>query len=114
MSTLIVGVGQVTLLFRHARSLKDKRHVMRSLMQKLRNHGFSVTECSEHDEVRQGILGFSYVGAHGGAVQQALDEAMRLFIGDFEVLGTNQDLFDYSGDDLEKMISPEEDKYLGD
>lgn len=114
MNHLIVGVCQVTLLLRHARTLKDKRHVMKSLSERLRNRGFSVSEYANADVPRHGNLGFAYVGGSQTAVLQAIDEGMRLFVGDFEVLDANRDVFDYTEREDQNYVSPEADKYLGD
>jgi len=96
MYNLIVGVCHVHLHFRHARSLKDKRHFLSGVKTKLRNLGFSVTDCGYRDDVKQGSLGFSYVGATHSDVEKALDDGMRLFVGEFEVLRSDKDVFDYS------------------
>jgi len=99
MTSLIVGVGQVSLLLRFARSLKDKRHVTQSLRAKLRNRGFAVTECGYADEPKRAALGFAIVSGSEVAVHEALDEASKLFIGDFDVVSTHRDIFDYAGEE---------------
>lgn len=107
-----VGVAHVSLLFRHARSLKDKRQVIKSLTQRLKNLGFSVSETAFADEPKRGSLGFSFVSSEASTVTRALDEAFRLFVGDFEVLDTQRSVFDYSGED-ESSLTEEEDLKFG-
>lgn len=110
--SLIIGVGQVSLYLRHARTLKDKRNVLKSIIERLRNMGFTVTECAYQEEARQGSLGFAYVGATTDAVQQALEKGMRFFIGDFEIVSTHTDIFDYSDrETAEFKQSDDEDEY---
>lgn len=109
MVNLVVGVCHVSLLLRYARSLKDKRRVVASLTQKLRNQGFSVTECAYADNPKQASLGFAYVASSASAVRQALDDAERLFIGDFEVLSRNDDIFDYSEEETTDFEKAEEE-----
>lgn len=93
-----IGIVHVSLLLRHARSLKDKRQVVASLTQRLKNQGFSVAETGFVDEPKRANLGFSYVGSSLGQVNRALEEALRLFQGDFEVLDTQKTVLDFSGE----------------
>ena len=93
---LIVGVAHVELYFRHARSLKDKRQVLKSIKQKLKNQGFSVSECGHVDNHKQGNLGFAFAGHQHTQVKKAILDAMELFIGEMEVLRVEKDIFDYS------------------
>lgn len=112
MFRLVVGVGHVSLHFRQARSLKDKRQVLKSIAQKLRNEGFSVVEDGDPDEMKRGSLGFAFVGTHTGGVNKRLDEAQKYFLGPFEIIETKRETFDYSGED-EGTLSEEEDLKYG-
>ncbi len=96
MAHLLIGVGQVSLIFRHSRSLKDKRRDLNRIEQKLRNEGFSVTECAYADNPKRSIVGFATAGRDHGMVDRLLEEAMRVFIGDFEVVQSQRDVFDYT------------------
>jgi uncharacterized protein YlxP (DUF503 family) len=96
---LYVGVGQVALLMRYARTLKEKRKVVQSLIQRLRNQGFSVSETGYADVPQRGSLGFTYSARTAADANAALDGAERLFEGDFEVVEFNRDVFDYSGEE---------------
>lgn len=112
MVNLVVGVAQFSLLLRHARSLKDKRQVVQSLVTKLRNQGFSVTECAYSDLPKQASIGFAYAARDAGLAERALDEASRLFIGNFEVLHVNRQVFDFTEAeivDFEKAENEEPD-----
>ena len=97
--SLFVAVGQVTLLMRYARTLKEKNKVMQSLKQKLRNQGFSVTESAYVEIPQRGSLGFTYSASTMADANAALDNAEKLFEGDFEVLAMNRDVFDYCGEE---------------
>ena len=108
---LFVGVCQITLLFRHARSLKDKRNTMKSLTQKLKNRGFSVTQCAFAELPKQGALGFTFAGNSKGMVDQALDDGLRLFVGDFEISSKRKDVFDYSEDEYTDFEAKLEDDW---
>ncbi len=70
---MVVGSARVQLLIREARSLKDKRQVVRSIMDRLRN-GFnvSVAEVDAQDQRQVAVLGFAMVAAESGTVRTAL------------------------------------------
>lgn len=108
MEQLFVGVGQVSLFMRQSRSLKDKRSVVKSIIQKLRNEGFSVTECAHSEETKRASLGFTFAGSSHDFVKTKMDETARIFIGDFEILRNQHDIFDYGGEEFE-MFKWEED-----
>ncbi len=99
MTEFLVGVGRVTLHLRHAQSLKDKRRIVQSLVQKLRNEGFSVTETAYADEPKRGSIGYAYAGRDPAMVKQKMLETDRLFLGDFMVVENQRDILDYGGDD---------------
>ena len=111
MYSLIVGVGQVSIHMRHARGLKEKRNVLKSLKQRLKNRGFSVSETGFHDDPKTGSLGFSYCGNDHAQVEAQLDEALGLFFGDYELTSKDKDVFDYSYSEGELEFN--EEKYGG-
>lgn len=108
MEQLFIGVGQVSLFLRQSRSLKDKRSVVKSLIQKLKNEGFSVTECAHSEQTKRASLGFTFAGNSHDFVKTKMDETSRILIGDFEILRNQHDIFDYSGEEFE-MFKWEED-----
>ena len=95
MANLIIGVGEIGILVRHSRSLKDKRQVMKGLVQKLRNLGFSATESDFLDDTRRGGIGYAFLGTHVSGVRKMLEESRRLAVGNFEVTFHAQDLLDF-------------------
>lgn len=71
---MYVGTLRVRLRIREARSLKDKRQVVRSLMDRLRNHfGAAIAEVDERDNWQLAVIGFALVGADSTAVRQAME-----------------------------------------
>lgn len=70
-----------------SRSLKDKRAPLRSVSQRLRNAGFSVSEVDHHDKWQRAQVAVSIVGRGSGDVEDLLDRALRVFEGrpDLEV-----------------------------
>jgi uncharacterized protein YlxP (DUF503 family) len=73
--TMIVGSLRVRLLIREARSLKDKRQVVRSIKDRLRN-GFniSVAEVEAQDHRQLAVLGIALVGTESRQVRSTLDQ----------------------------------------
>jgi uncharacterized protein len=78
---MIVGTLHARLLVRESRSLKDKRQVVRSMLDRLRN-GFHVaaTEVGHLDDVKVIEIGVAAVGAEAAPVRgalQSIQEALR-------------------------------------
>ena len=72
---MIVGSLRVRLLLRESRSLKDKRQVVRSIKDRLRN-GFnvSVAEVEAQDHRQLVVLGVAMVSNEAGHVRSALEQ----------------------------------------
>lgn len=78
---MVVGSLLVRLLLREARTLKDKRQVVRSIKDRLRQ-GFnvSVAEVDAEDKCQQVVLGIAMVGNEAYHVRTTLEkivEALR-------------------------------------
>lgn len=78
---MVIGTLQARLLVRESRTLKEKRQVVRSILDRLRN-GFNVSaaEVDTHDDVKVVTLAIATVGFERPAVQntlQQIDEALR-------------------------------------
>jgi len=78
---MIVGLLEVDLAILDARSLKDKRQVIRSLKQRLRNKfNVSVAEVDHHDVHKRCLLGVAMVATESRAMHSQFDlivEAVR-------------------------------------
>ncbi len=110
MVRLLVGVGQVTLLLRHAQSLKEKRNVVHGLKEKLKNRGFSVTECGYRDDARTVVLGFAYVSDEQGEIDVAFDKVLPLFYNDHEIVDKKREIIDaFNGDEFDVEDALEND-----
>ncbi|MBA4065444.1 MAG: DUF503 domain-containing protein [Isosphaera sp.] len=72
---MVVGTLEVRLLVRESRTLKDKRQVVRSVLDRVRA-GFNVSaaEVDTHDDVKVATLGFAAVGFEHAAVQHVLQQ----------------------------------------
>ena len=81
------------LVIQEARSLKDRRKPLRALIQRLRNHDFSVAQVGPADLLRRVFLAISVVSGQETQVMQMLDEAERvLFSSEFEVGELRRDI----------------------
>lgn len=70
---MVVGSLRVRLLLREARSLKDKRQVVRSIIDRLRHeYNASVAEVDELDNPRIAELGLAMVGWDAKALRDKL------------------------------------------
>lgn len=78
---MIVSSLVVRLLIREARTLKDKRQVVRSILDRLRGEfNVSAAEVDQLDNPRSAVLGFAAVGWDGKQVRDTLNriaEALR-------------------------------------
>ena len=79
---MVVGNLRVRLLLREARTLKDKRQVVRSIKDRLRNaFDVSVAEVGEQDNRRVAVLGFALVGAEAYPVRTTLEKVVEALRG---------------------------------
>jgi uncharacterized protein YlxP (DUF503 family) len=75
------GSLRVRLLVRESRTLKDKRQVVRGILDRIRN-GFNVAACEVEalDHRQLAVLGFATVAAEAAGVTktlEAIDRALR-------------------------------------
>jgi uncharacterized protein YlxP (DUF503 family) len=79
---MIVGSLKVRLLLRQARTLKDKRQVVQSIKDKLRNaFHVAVAEVDEQNNPRLAVLGIALVGAEAYPVRTALEKVVEALRG---------------------------------
>jgi uncharacterized protein YlxP (DUF503 family) len=63
------------LLIREARSLKDKRQVVRSILDRMRNaFNVAAAEVDAQDQRQVAVLGFATVAAEAGTARAALTQ----------------------------------------
>ena len=83
MAAGFVGILSAELHFPASRSLKEKRHFLRSAKQRLRNMGAAVAEVDHHDTWQRSRLTLAIVTRDYRDAEQLLDEAQR-FLGSQE------------------------------
>jgi uncharacterized protein len=75
---MIVGTLQVRLLLREARTLKDKRQVIKSIKDRIHNHfNVSVAEVDELDNRQLAVLGMAMVSNEAHHLKQALGQIVE-------------------------------------
>lgn len=79
---MIVAVARITLLIHDNQSLKGKRKVVKSLIEKVR-HRFdaSIAEVEDHDLWQKAQLGVALVGNDATLLETRLDQIMRFMEG---------------------------------
>jgi len=79
---MIVGSLRVRLLIRNSKSLKDKRRVVLSIKDRLRNaFNASIAEIDEQDHRQLAVLGIAMVANDSREVTSALDRMVEVLRG---------------------------------
>ena len=95
---MVVVAVQLTLRLMDTRSLKQKRGVVRSLVERLRRRQHhSAAEVGLQDDVRQAQIGFATVSGDGPTARQQADDALRFI--DAELLGRAEVI----GEEIEEL-----------
>jgi uncharacterized protein YlxP (DUF503 family) len=75
---MIIGTLEVRLLLREARTLKDKRQVISSIKDRLRNSfNVSVAEVDHQDNRQLAVLGIAMVGNEAHHLKTALGQIVE-------------------------------------
>jgi len=109
---MIVGAAVVEIHVHGSQSLKQKRGVVRSIQQRLRNRfNLSVAEVGGQGTWQIAVLGMSAAGAEAPPVKKVLERAIR-FVEDMhlaEVLGSDIELMSLPHEAIGSIESWEED-----
>ena len=75
---MIIGTLRIRLLLREARTLKDKRQVLQSIKDRLRqSFNVSVAEIEANDNRQMIVLGIAMVGNEAHPLKQTLSEIVN-------------------------------------
>ena len=75
---MIVGAAAVEIHIHGSRSLKEKRGVVRSITQRVRNRfNLAVSEVGGQDRWQTAVLGLAAAGAEPGPVRRVLENAVE-------------------------------------
>ena len=80
---MTVGTLEIVLLIRESHSLKSRRRVIRSLVDRIRSrYGVAVADVSEEDLWQQAVLGVAAVSNDGRHVDEVLMNVLRFVRSD--------------------------------
>ena len=75
---MVVGVARLTLALGQSHSLKDKRQVVRKIVDRVRaRFQVAISEVGDHDLWQKATLGIAAVGNDTGHVRAVVDEVIR-------------------------------------
>ena len=75
---MVIGLLQIELHLPEARSLKDKRQPLRSILARVRqNHNVSVAEVAHQDEWQRAGIAIVGVNTARAAMERTLDSVLR-------------------------------------
>ena len=109
---MMVGVLRLQLMLPGTASLREKRAVLRRLLDRVRGRfHISAAEVSEHELPQSAVVGFSTVGADGAKVARVLDRVAKFIetSGLVEVTAVEQEVVRY--DEFEAPPSSLAEKY---
>ena len=95
---MMVGVLRLQLLLPGTASLKEKRAILRRLLDRVRGRfHISAAEVSEHESHQSAVVGFSTVGADGAKVSRVLERVAKFVegMGLAEVAAVEQEVVRY-------------------
>jgi uncharacterized protein YlxP (DUF503 family) len=76
---LVLGALEIRILIRQSRSLKDKRRVLLSLKDRIRNDfDVSCAEVDLQDDLKQGVLGVAICGTDAAVLEPVLQKVVAL------------------------------------
>ena len=93
---MVVGICTVEIYIPEANSLKSKRAVVKSVVQRLRNKfNVSVCELENQDLWQRATLGMACISSSKDVVQKLFSstEDFLVGVGTFEVTGVNIEIF---------------------
>lgn len=103
---MIVGAALVEIHVHGSQSLKEKRGVVRSITQRVRNRfNVAVAEVGGHGTWQRALIGLAATGAEAGSVRRVLERA----VGYIEELH----LAEVTGSDVELVTLPHAERWAG-
>lgn len=111
---MVVGVLRLTLYIHGASSLKDKRQVLRKVVDRLRSRfNVSVAEVGDNDNWQRALVGVSAVANDRSFVNEVLDKCVRDAGAIAEIVNREMEIETYSEMYGEFAHKPELDEASG-
>jgi uncharacterized protein len=99
VTVMVVGVGVIELLIHNSSSLKSKRHVVKSILGKVRSKfDVSIAEVADQDKWQRCTLGFAVVTNERGHAHSML-ETVEAYVEGLhlaEALDSRREILNYS------------------
>ena len=92
---MVVGTGLIVLRLHDCRSLKGKRKVVKSMINRLRNNfNLSVAEVGANDIYQRAEIGFSLVGNDSSLINSKIDKIFNMAedLGLAEIIDTEMEI----------------------
>jgi uncharacterized protein len=75
---MVVGVSRIEIFFPEAHSLKDKRQMIKKIVEKTRaQFNVSMVEIADNNLWQKGRVGFAVMGIHKDHVQVAIENVQK-------------------------------------
>lgn len=94
-SDMVVGLGVITFRLHDCRSLKGKRKIVKSIINRLRNNfNVSVAEIGSNDVYQRAVIGFALVGNNRMVINSKIDKVFNLAdeLGLAEIIDTEMEI----------------------
>lgn len=80
---MIIGTMLVEISMGDTFSLKDKRHVVKSIIERLKNrYNISIAEVERHDDLRRAVIGMACVSTTTEHASRQLDNVLSFMEND--------------------------------
>ncbi|MBN2574885.1 MAG: DUF503 domain-containing protein [Deltaproteobacteria bacterium] len=90
---MTVGIARLTLFLPEARSLKEKRMVLRRVKDRAQQKfNLAIAEVGENDVWQRAVLGVAVLGSGRRFVESALDEVVRFVRDQAEVTNVEREI----------------------
>jgi uncharacterized protein YlxP (DUF503 family) len=93
---MVVGLGIITFRLHDCRSLKAKRKIMKSIINRINNNfNVSIAEVGSNDIHQRAKIGFSMVGNSKAVINSKIDKVFNLAeaLGLAEIIDSEMEIF---------------------
>jgi len=92
---MIIGSMTVEIFMENTFSLKDKRHIVKSLIERLKNrYNISIVEVDRQDDIRWAVIGMACVSNSTEHLNRQLDNVLSFMENDglFDIVNVEREL----------------------
>ncbi len=93
---MVVGACEIECIIFECNSLKEKRHVIKSIIQRLQSRfNISIAEVGENDKWQRSIIGFSVVSNSNKHIDSTICSVINFMDNDerIEIININTDIY---------------------